>query len=57
MSGSQAPGGKAPFPWQKTELLGIKQLTKSLLKDKLEITDDIKWEQLDLQVLSPPLYI
>ena len=57
MGGSQVPGGKAPFPWQKTKLLRIKQLTKQLLKDELEITDDMEWEQLDLQVLSPPLYI
>jgi hypothetical protein len=50
--GSQTPRVKKPFPWQKTDLIGIKGLTKDILQMELGITEGVAWEQLDLQVLT-----
>jgi hypothetical protein len=50
--GSQTPYVKKPFPWQKTDMIGIKRLTKEILQMELGITEGVAWEQLDLQVLT-----
>ena len=47
---SHPPRANKPYAWQKTNLIGIKSLTKELLQRELGITAPMAWEQFDMAV-------